>query len=107
MPLGGIHKTVTLTTLSVNLNCAELALTSGVAILTQTVLLLGSRVLLCAHNAAVFVKDQIALDETTGSLVGGSVPHLGARPFQHLVLLAVHVVVTIIAAITTFHHFTK
>jgi len=98
---------VTLTSLGVNLDCAKLSLTSGVAILTQTVLLLRSRVLLCGNDATVLVENQFALDETTGGLVGGSVPHLGARPLQHLVLLAVHVVVTIIAAITTFHHFTK
>jgi len=107
MPLGGIHKTMTLASLVINLNCAELALTSSVAILTQTVLLLGGRVLLCADNTTVLVKDQFALDEATGGLVGSSVPHLGARPLQHLVLLTVHVVVTIITAIATFHHFTK
>lgn len=98
---------MTLTSLITDLDCAELALTSSVAILTQTVLLLGSRVLLGAHNAAVLVENQLALGKATGGLVGSSVPHLGARPLQHLILLAVHVVVTIIAAITTFHHFTK
>jgi len=96
-----------LASLGIDLNCAELALTSGVAILTQTVLLLGSHVLLCGHNAAVLIENQIALDETAGGLIGSSVPNLGARSLQHLVLLAVHVVVTIITAITTFHHFTK
>ena len=107
MPLGGIHETVTLTSLIVNLDCAELALTSSVAILTQTVLLLGGRVLLCGHDTTMLVKDQFALGEATRSLVGSSVPHLGARSLQHLILLAVHVVVTIITAIATFHHFTK
>lgn len=106
-PLGCLHKAMMLASLGIDLNCAELALTSGVAILTQTVLLLGSHVLLCGHNAAVLIENQIALDETAGGLIGSSVPNLGARPLQHLVLLAVHVVVTIITAITTFHHFTK
>jgi len=107
MPIGGLHEAVTLTSLIVNLNSAELALTSSVAVLTQTVLLLRGSVLLCGHNTAVLVKQQCAFDESTGGLVGSSVPHLGARPLQHLVFLAVHVVVTIITAITTFHHFTK
>jgi hypothetical protein len=32
---------------------------------------------------------------------------LGARPLQHFVFLAVHVVITIITAVATFHHFAK
>ena len=41
--LGSIHKTSTLSSLAVNLNRAELSLTSGVTVLTQAVLLLGGR----------------------------------------------------------------
>jgi hypothetical protein len=32
---------------------------------------------------------------------------LGARPLQHFVFLSVHVVITIITAVATFHHFAK
>ena len=106
-PLGSVHETVALACRGVHLNGAKLALTSGVSILTQTILLLRGNMLLCGDNTSVLVENQLSAGETTGGLVGRSVPHLGARPLQHLILLAVHVVVTIIAAITTFHHFTK
>jgi hypothetical protein len=104
-PLGCVDETVTLSSLSVNLDGAELTLASSVTILTQTVLLLGGSVLLCRDNTAVLVKDQLGFGKATGGLVSGSVPHLGARSFQHLVTLAVNVVLAIMAAIMSFHHF--
>jgi hypothetical protein len=106
-PLWRIHQTVTTAGLGINLDSTKLALTRGVAILTQTVLLLGSHVLLRRDNASVFVEHEVALHETTWRLVGSFVPHLGARPLQHFVFLAVHVVVTIITSVAAFHHFTK
>ena len=107
MLLGSGDKAVTLTSPGANLDSAELALASSVAVLTQTVLLLGSCVLLGGHNASVLVENQLRLGKTTGGLVGSSVPHLGARPLKHLVFLSVHVVKTIITSVATFHHFTK
>jgi len=106
-PLGSIHETVTGARLRVNLNGAKLALTSGVSIFTQAVLLLRGNMLLCGDDTAVLVKNQLSAGETTGGLVGSSVPNLGARPLQHFVFLAVHVVITIITAVATFHHFAK
>ena len=106
-PLGGIDETVTLTSLGINLNGAKLAFTSSVTVFTQTVLLLGSDVLLCGHNAAVLVENQLGASKATGGLVGSSVPDLGARPLQHFVFLAVHVVKPIITAVASFHHFAK
>jgi len=107
MLLGSGDEAAALTGLGVNLDGAKLALTSSVSILAQTVLLLRSDVLLGGHNASVLVKHQVRLHETTGGLVGGLMPHLGARTFKHLVFLAVHVVKTIITSVATFHHFTK
>ena len=78
--LRSIHEASAPSSLGVNLNGAKLTLTSGVAILTQTVLLLGGCVLLCRHNTSVLVKYKVALGKTTGGLVGGIMPHLGARP---------------------------
>jgi len=106
-PLGGVHETRPLACLGVNLDGAELALTSSVAILTQTVLLLGGSMLLCRDNTAVLVKDQLGFGKATRGLVSGSVPNLGTRSFQHFVSLAVNVVLAIMAAIKSFHHFTK
>jgi hypothetical protein len=106
-PLRSIHKPSAATGLGINLDSTELTLTSSVTILAQTVLLLGSNVFLRRNDTSVLVKDESRLGKTTGGLVSSSVPHLGARPFQHFVFLSVHVVITIITAVATFHHFTK
>ena len=106
-PLGSVDETVTLACSCVNLNGAKLALTSSIPILTQTILLLRGNVLLCGDNTSVLVENQLSAGETTGGLVGSSVPNLGARPLQHFVFLSVHVVITIITAVATFHHFAK
>ena len=98
-PIGSIDETMTLTSLGVDLDRAEFALTSSVTILTQAVLLLCGGILLRRHNATVLIENQLTLDKTTGSLVGRSVPYLGARPLQHLILLSVNVVKTILTAI--------
>ena len=80
MSLGSIHETSTLSSLVINLNRAELSLTSGVAVLAQAVLLLSSCMLLSRHNTAVLVENQLTLGKTAWGLVCGIVPHLGARP---------------------------
>ena len=79
-------------------NRAELALLGGPAVLFQTLLSFGGGVLLGADNAAVLVHEQFLFGETGGAvgLVSGAVKHLGARPAQHLVLLAVDVIETVI-----------
>ena len=106
-PLRCIHKPSAASRLGINLDSTKLALTSSVTILAQTVLLLGSNVFLRRNDTPVLVKDECRLGKTAGGLVSSSVPHLGARPFQHFVFLSVHVVITILASVATFHHFTK
>ena len=106
-PLRRIHKTSAAPSLGINLDSTELTLTSSVTILAQTVLLLGGNVFLRRNDTPVLVKDERRLGKTAGGLVSSSVPHLGTRPFQHFVFLSVHVVITIIASVATFHHFTK
>lgn len=106
-PLRRIHKTSATSRLVVNLDSAEFPLTSSVTILAQTVLLLGSNVFLRRNDTPVLVKDERRLGKTAGGLVSSSVPHLGARTFQHFVCMSMDVVLAIIAAIKSFHHFTK
>lgn len=106
-PLRCIHKPSAASRLGINLDSTKLTLTSSVTILAQTVLLLGSNVFLRRNDTPVLVKDERRLGKTAGGLVSSSVPHLGARPFQHVVFLSVHVVITILASVATFHHFTK
>ena len=106
-PIRCLHKTSAASCLSINLDSTELTLTSSVTILAQTVLLLGSNVFLRRNDTPVLVKDERRLGKTTGGLVSSSVPHLGARTFQHFICMSVHVVLAIITAVATFHHFTK
>ena len=75
-------------------NGTELALLGGPAVLFQPLLFLGGGVLLGTDDAAVLVHEQIILGESRGAigLVRGAVEHLGARPANELVLLAVDVV---------------
>ena len=75
-------------------NGAELALLGGPAVLFQALLPFSSSVLLGADDAAVLVHEELFLGETRGAigLVRGAVEHLGARPANELVLLAVDVV---------------
>lgn len=88
-----------------NLNSAKLSLTSGVAILLQTLLLLGGAVLLCRNNATVLVKNKVSLGKTAGGLVGGSVPNLGTRAFQLRILLSVDVIKTVVRPVNALHSF--
>lgn len=88
-----------------NLNSAKLPLTSSVAILLQTLLLLGGAVLLGRNNAAVLVKNEVSLGKTTGGLVGGSVPNLGTRAFQLSILHSVDVIKTVIRPVNALHFF--
>ena len=106
-PLRCIHKPSAAPGLGINLDSTELTLTSSVTILAQTVLLLGSNVFLRRNDTPVLVKDERRLGKTAGGLVSSSVPHLGARPFQHFVCMSMNVVLAIMAAIKSFHHFTK
>lgn len=88
-----------------NLNSAKLSLTSGVAILLQTLLLLGGAVLLCRNNATVLVKNKVSLGKTAGGLVSGSVPNLGTRAFQLRILLSVDVIKTVVRPVNALHSF--
>jgi hypothetical protein len=88
-----------------NLNSAELPLTSSVAILLQTLLLLGGAVLLRRNNATVLVKNEVSLGKTTGGLVCGSVPNLGTRAFQLRILLSVNVIKTVVRPVNALHSF--
>lgn len=106
-PLRCIHKTSATSRLGINLDSAEFPLTSSVTILAQTVLLLGSNVFLRRNDTPVLVKDECRLSKTAGGLVSSSVPHLGARSFQHFVCMSMDVVLAILASVATFHHFTK
>jgi len=107
MPLGSSNKAIALSTPRTHLNRAEFALTRGIAILTQTVLLLGSRVLLCRDDTTVLIEYQFSLGKTSGSLIGSSVPNLGAGTFQHFVGFSVNVVLAVGASINSLNHFTK
>jgi len=106
-PLGSANETRPLSSLTIDLDRTELALTSSVAILAQTVLLLCGGVLLCRNDTSMLVKDKLGPRETTRGFVSGSVPNLGAGTFQHFVCFAVNVVLPVMAAIQSFHHFTK
>lgn len=107
MPLGSSDETTTLSSLRTDLNGAEFALTRSVAILTQTVLLLGSRVLLCRDDTTVLVEYQISPGKAAWGLIGSSVPNLGAGTFQHFVGFSVNVVLAVGASINSLNHFTK
>ena len=75
-------------------NGAEFALFGGPAVFFQALLPFGGRVLLGAHDAAVFIHEKLFLGETGGAvgLVRGAVEYLGARAANELVLLAVDVI---------------
>jgi len=96
---------VALVLAAANLNSAKLPLTSSVAILLQTLLLLGGAVLLGRNNAAVLVKNEVSLGKTTGGLVSGSVPNLGTRTFQLSILLSVDVIKPVIRPVNALHFF--
>ena len=78
--LWSIHETRTTAGLG-NLDRTELALTSGVAIFAQTVLLLCGNMLLRTHDTTVLIKHEVALGKSTGGLVGSIMPDLCARTF--------------------------
>lgn len=103
----GIHQTNTLTSRLVNLHGAELALASSVAVLTKTVLLLSGDVLLRRNDTSVLIEQKLRSGKIAGGLVRGSVPYLRPGALQHFVFLSVHVVITIITSIASFHHYSK
>jgi hypothetical protein len=70
----------------------KLALLGKITVLLQSLLLLGSSVLLGAHDVTPLVHQQLGLAQTTRSLVSSTIVHLGARPNQNSVCLAINVV---------------
>ena len=103
----GIHQTNTLTSRLVNLHGTKLALASSVAILAKTVLLLSGAVLLCRHDTSVLIEQKLCPGKIAWGLVRGSVPYLRPGTLQHFISLSVHVVITIITSVASFHHFLK
>ncbi len=85
----------------------KLPLAGKVPMLLKTLLTLGSLVLALRNNASVLVHEEIVLLEPGGPvrLVRGSMPHLGARSTQELVLLPVDVVHTICGFLVPLHRY--
>ena len=80
-PLRSIHEAVMLAGLGINLNSAELTLTSGVTIFAKTIFLLSGSMLLCRYDATMLIKDKLRLCKSTGGFVSGAVPDLSPRTF--------------------------
>ena len=83
------------TLLGTDFDGAKLALLGTIACLDKTLLLLGSVVLLLAHNTTILVLDQILLRQLSTGFVRSSVKNLGARTFQNFKSGSIHNIMSI------------
>ena len=89
---------LSLAALAVLAEAAELTLLGEVAGLLQALLTLGGGLLLLGDNAVMLVLHQIALQQTTSSLVRGPVENLSAAALE----LLIHLTSDVVLSVTTF-----